>query len=323
MTTRCAIQRTRPALLGLVLFLASGAASSAQTNAVLTNRLERFHEHVYMRLNGAVNKVDTMFGSSEPLEGENTNSTFRLTLYTEVKTGSRNDFSISPDYEVDFRLPRLEKLLHIFVNNIAPDKMPGQNPLESQKSTYIGLQNPLHWADRIGLDNNVGIKVRFPPVLFFESKLKRKIDFAEYWRMTPQQSAFWFSDNGFGEKTSLTLDYLKYRKVVARTVSAARWTESTQGLEWSQVFQTGYILSGSVDDIDKTISSQETIAGHKSGSGTVDVYRWDLFWRAPIYKHWIYYIINPEITWERTMDWEPTRTLLVGVDMYFWGTSER
>lgn len=304
----------------LILFVSG--ESLAQTSTGVVQELDRAHDWTFIKLNSTVNRFDELIGGTDPFQGSDTNSEFRLTLYTEVKIGSVNEFSIEPDYSMDLNLPRIERRFHLFVNNFAPDSIPGENPLDQKRSTFIGVKQSIDWAKKFGLDTAAGIKWRLPPVLFGQAQLSHKVE-AGKWMIEPKQSFFWFSDeDGFGEKTSLTVEYWKNPRTFTRSAAGARWTEGTKGLEWSHALSQGYILQGDRENMIKTIGARFVAAGHKSGSGVMDSYRADIAWRAPLHKDWLFYIINPEVTWEDSHNWKSARSLIVGLDMYFSGGSE-
>lgn len=304
----------------LILFVSG--QSLAQESTGMVQKLERAHDWTFMKLNSTVNRFDEIAGGADPFQGSDTNSEFRLTLYTEVKSGSVNEFSIDPSFSVDLNLPRIERRFHVFINNYAPDTIPGESPLEQKRTTFIGVKQSIDWVKQLGLDISAGIKWRLPPVLFGQAQLSRKIEEGK-WMIEPKQTFFWFSDkDGFGEKTSLTVERWQNPRTFTRSAAGARWTEGTKGVEWSHALSEGYILKGDRYDMIKTIGARFVVTGHKSGSGVMDTYRADIAWRAPLYKDWLFYIINPEVTWENSHGWEPTRTLIVGVDIFFSGESE-
>jgi len=303
----------------VALILFPFAESNAELSTGVVQKLDRAHDWTFMKLNSTVNRFDEIVGGADPFQGSDTNSEFRLTLYTEVKTGSVREFSVEPDYSVDLNLPRIDRRFHVFVNNFSPDSIPGESPLEQKRTTFLGVKQSVDWVKKLGFDAAAGVKWRLPPVLFGQVQLSRQMKHGR-WMIEPKQSVFWFSDSdGFGEKTSLTVEYWENPRTFARSAAGARWTEGTEGVEWSEALSAGYILQGDRSDMIKTIGGRLVAAGHKSGSGVMDSYRAGVTWRAPLYKNWLFYIINPEVVWDKDHDWESTRTLVVGVDMYFSG----
>jgi len=156
--------RLRWAIAGLILFVSG--ESLAQLSTGVVKKLDRVHEWTFMKLNSTVNHFDEVIGGADAFQGSDTNSEFRLTLYTEVKSGSVNEFSIDPSFSVDLNLPRIERRFHVFVNNYAPDSIPGESPLEQKRTTFIGVKQSIDWVKHLGLDTSAGIKWRLPPVLF-------------------------------------------------------------------------------------------------------------------------------------------------------------
>lgn len=303
----------------LALGLCAPGPSLAELSTGAVQRIELFHDWTFMKLNSTANHFDEIVGGVDMSQGSDTNSEFRLKLFTELKTGSSKDFSVEPDYSVSLNLPRIERRFHLFVNNIAPDSMPGESPLEQKRTTFLGVKQSVDLARKFGLETAAGIKWRLPPVLFGRVQLSHKVEKGR-WVIKPNQSVFWFSDDdGFGEKTSLTVEYWENPRTFVRSAAGARWTEGTKGLEWSEAVSTGYILRGDRDNMITTIGARLVATGHKSGHGVMDSYRADVVWRAPLYEDWLFYIINPEVTWESKHDWNQTRTFIVGIDMSFSG----
>ena len=63
--------------------------------------MDGFHDWTFMKLNSTVNRFDEIVGDADPFQGSDTNSEFRLTLYTEVKTGSVRVYPWQRDGEIE------------------------------------------------------------------------------------------------------------------------------------------------------------------------------------------------------------------------------
>jgi hypothetical protein len=59
------------------------------------------------------------------------------------------------------------------------------------------------------------------------------------------------------------------------------------------------------------------------GPGHLDSARLTLLHKGELWGRWLYYVIAPEIEWNRTNDWRRTIILTFGVEMLFWSDRKR
>ena len=170
--------------MAITLILFVSVEALAQMSTGMVQKLDRFHERTFMKLNDTANHFDQVVGGPGTFQGSDTNSEFRLTLYTKVKSGSVNDFSIEPHFSMDLNLPRIERRFHLFINNLAPDELPGSSPLNQKRIAYLGLRQSFDWARRLGLDTSAGVRWRLPPVVFAQAQIKRPVEWGK-WRIDP------------------------------------------------------------------------------------------------------------------------------------------
>lgn len=289
----------------------------------LTNRMDRWHEWVFEKLNGYTERTDNLFAQSGDEVKRVTNSTFSLDLDVELSEEGDPGFKFSPSLGADLYIPHIEHRLHLFIDNISPQELPDSDPMQRDKDLYVGARRAFDLR-RIPIDMSAGIKWRWPPILYGEATLKKKFG-GEHrdWMVYPKQGFFWFADDGFGTKSSLVLDKWYGDQFIARAVSGVKWTETTWGIEWSQSFTLGYIAQEEGDDVARGIGTRIVINGHKSGSGTVDKYRLELLTRTPLYKRWIYLSVTPRVEWTNDNDWDLSPSLLIAMNFLFWGGLDR
>ncbi len=142
-------------------------------------------------------------------------------------------------------------------------------------------------------------------------------------RFIPQQKVFWFSDDdGFGGYTSFMLDWLPKDELLLRSVSAARYTEATDGIEFEQSFLIGFSTKGTFKNLDRGHGIKLSAFGHKSGSFVMDSYRIAYIYRRNIYKKWLFIQFGPEVSFYDEEDWDASPGFRFGFDVLFWTPEE-
>jgi hypothetical protein len=48
-----------------------------------------------------------------------------------------------------------------------------------------------------------------------------------------------------------------------------------------------------------------------------------LYYRAPLYRKWLYFEVGPEVLWREQTRWEPEPAIRFAVSGIFWGTTGR
>ena len=221
-------------LLTGIIALRCSAAEAEQ------NTLEKFNNWVFTNANSYVMRTDKLF-ASENQQPMASNSTFSAELYFEIKNDSDFEMSVSPSFSADLQLPNLEQRLHVFVDNINKNELAGTDPINRDSQLHIGASRMFDFFSIIDLNLSAGIKWRWPPVLFGDVEWEEMYG-TEDRNITPAASAFWYSDDGFGTKGSLVADNWLNERFLLRSETGGRWTETTDGFEWSQSLASGYIL---------------------------------------------------------------------------------
>ena len=296
-------------------------------SAFVTNSIERMdemHEFIFDQVQSRISQVDSFFVERPEDALPVPNSRFGAKLLIKVSHDSGIKTELDPDFSADIEIPNIERRLKLYIENSALDDLPGTDPLDRDREILIGVRDHSQ-KKRDYLSFGGGIKWRWPPVLYGEAEAGHKFT-RENSSIYPRQKAFWYSDDGFGEMTSLQMDWLVAPKLGARSVTAAKWTETSDGVEWEQSLMWGYFIQGDYRDQHQVFGSRISTFGHKSSTWMMDKYRLRFLYRFPIYKRWIYIEIHPELEYERdedTGDWDFTPSIGLSTEFLFWGTEER
>lgn len=280
-------------------------------------RTDEFHKRWYCRMDNAVRRVDTMWLTEEIQPYDYELSTFKLKTLARVGgRGNDKEYEVKVRFSADVALPGLEKKLHLFVDNAGRDTLPGKDPMEKEADTRLGARaiQPLRLSE---LDLGGGLRWRNSgPVVFADLDWRWKWDLkGGKLRLTPR--GFWYSDEGFGQTTTLawTRPTSNPRKIF-QFIAAERSTEKTDGVEFEQSLRFAWLRSGRV----RGWVAQASVFPHLVSSDWI----WDdslitISWRDALYRKWIYYTVTPQVEFPKEDDYHARPSIRMGVEILFGG----
>ncbi|MFH0878639.1 MAG: hypothetical protein V2A34_02900 [Lentisphaerota bacterium] len=299
----------------------------AQFNS-FAERLDYIHENLYNDYNTRVHRADTFAATGLSLAEKPADSRFRIGLFAEVSQEDKTEYSFTPDFEAEIDLPNVEKRWKIIVNSTRPSELPDTDPTEKSSTIQLGMRT---YLDLIKAKIDTGIRVKWLPEAYAQSEWSPAWSWGQ-WKIRPSQKVYYETDEGFGEQTALRFFrwFGKDRSLAAGSLTAGTFSESSDGLEWVQAVKAGYI--GEL--LDESNRGREIggsdlalgfgLAYYLNGSDTIITqHKVALLYRRPIYKKWIYLEIDPGIKWKNDSDWKTDPYILCGLDLFFWGSSER
>ena len=313
------------------------ATSTTNAPSDGTNKLDRFHAYVHDTMQKVVEKGDGLLVKEGEPRQPVPPTRLRLGLYGEINLRSGNGFKLSPviDTSVDVKVPNLESKMKVFLTTIDPTSLPGVDTVDADKSLRAGVSRS--WWDDV--DTSVGVKVKWLPQAYADASWS-PVYTNGCWKLYPRQQGSWESGNGFGEISSFIADRWNGAWVF-RTVSAIQWsqdkarndiasTNDEHGWQWEQTLILGYVQElidereygriASGDDLARGGGSRLSLFG---GPSTVDIVRFTVFYKAHLYKRWLYFVVGPEIEQSVATEWNPEFRIKVGVDALFWGEGDR
>ena len=302
------------------------------------DKIDYIHAHLFKKVQDQVQKVDYWF---RPRAGEERIvelSRFRIGVFGEGKIRKDNRLKLDPliDFDADIELPNMQRRMKLVITTRDPAALPGREITE-QQDTSLRAAVSQQWQQNVSTD--VGVRTRWRPELFanavWSGSLKK-----ESWTVYPEQRFYWENESGFGEISTLAFDHWKDRWNT-RFSTSIKWSEQDreldrqdkrkdEGFRWSEVFIFGY----ATELLDET-QLNRIISGHDVARGwglrlaafggfhLVDEYRAGIFYRFPLRKKWMYFMVGPDINWLNTNDWDREWTIKCGIEMLFWGGKER
>jgi len=170
---------------------------------------------------------------------------------------------------------------------------PGVIDRGDESSWLLGLGHRRK-AKKSGWDYSVGVRLRLPPRPFAKLSYFYNKQFSENTDLRFRQTFFWRSDQGFGTTSRGDLAYGINVKNVLRWEAIATVSEITEGADW-YFGQTWYHLFG-----DRSAFSLLSFVGGSTGAPVeTKEFGFNLIWRKPFTRDWIYLSMGPSITWPR------------------------
>lgn len=305
-------------LVGLGVIPRLSAQEVELAEPVRTGRVDRTHAAVVSAFQGTMERVDLYFSGDEehtpPPPGA---SRLRLgvDVVVEADDGARTEFDF--DVGIDLALPRTGRRIGLFIRSSEPDEMADERPDDTDNSLMVGLHAPIQHRKKPLLDFSVGAKFDGGPSVFGAAQLRREFQAGRV-TVTPTLRGFWQSDDGFGEVQSVRISRRGDQGLLLQSISSARWTETSEGLEWSQSFLAAMAAQGTFRGTDRGYGIKGQIFGHKDGEGVVDEYRLALIYRFPVWRRWLFIRMGPEVSWSNDNEWDTVPGFRIGLDALFW-----
>jgi hypothetical protein len=282
-------------------------------------RLDHAHDRIYLWMQERVQGMDHALASKhrslEPVPA----APFRVSL---VGEGIDRDGTVDPGLDADFdialSLPNIERRLRIFVTSSELDESTGRELENRDLSAGFRYQVWRH------LNFDLGVRIDSRPVVFTALKWTREIDLGR-WDFYPFAKVFAETRQSVGYAAAVTFDRWAGRHLF-RISTYAKWRADRDDTEWSETLvyarahqlivpdRYGSYLAAS--DIGRGWGLRLLASG--PNARTVDRYETSIFYRRPTRTRWLYWSVEPLVTWERQYDWRADLGLRIGLEALFW-----
>lgn len=245
---------------------------------------------------------DGLFGDSEDFPEDEVNGLLIAGAeYTDY-------FGFDPRLRMRVRapLPNMDRRFDIILGRVdedayisdtqAEDRVfynPGVINREEDASWLLGLGHRGR-GGKSGWDWSAGVRLRFPPVPYAKVQYYHYQTFTENVDLRFRQTFFWRDDDGFGTTSRGDLAWALSPDNALRWEAVATVNEVTDGAEW-YVGQTWYTLL----DRPGAFSLRAFIEGETDAPVAVREYGFNLIWRRPFTRDWLYLSFGPSLTWPR------------------------
>jgi hypothetical protein len=284
---------------------------------IATEIADTTHEFVSTQLESWARRLDSFFGGDRALE-ESTGS------YLRVRGWWYGQGEQIPEKSFDARLrlvlPRTQEKLRIEIESDPRSEQPEEDrsqietlatTVETREDFIAGLRAIL--LETVDWRANItgGVRLKFPLDPYVRGSLRRRQEMGE-WTLKVEQTAFWFSSDGFGARTSAVLDRPVSDPMLLRSVSSALWTE--EDVFWTlseslSLFQPVY------EDI--ALSYRAGVVWFSDPVVRPEEYSVDITYRQRVFSSWLFFDFRPGMRWPRENGFAPTPGLFLRLEAFF------
>ncbi|MDY0148681.1 MAG: hypothetical protein RBT03_01185 [Kiritimatiellia bacterium] len=290
--------------------------SILRKNNKMTRWLDHAHETWYRRLDNSVRRADTRWLSSDTTY-EPELSTFRLCLLGRAGGTSRqDDYDMKVRFRGDVALPGLENKLHLVLENVDDGALPGLDPMSRDEKTQLGLRTVWDTLLNNEMEAGLGLKWRNSnPVVYLELQWKWEREMGGG-RLRLNPRGVYYSDEGFGQVTSLSWTKHLNDRMRFQIRTAERSSESREGVNFEQTFRFAWLRSGTGRG---WVAQASVFPSILSSDWIWEDTLVNVTWRDAFYRRWIYYTITPQLQFPKVDQYEPCFSIQVGIEILFGG----
>ncbi len=305
--------------------------------------VDGLRDWLYDKSHGTVENIDQRFVP----EGEEPQvvppSRFRIGVTNEIELKADGKVEWAPilDFKTEVAFPNIERSLKLFVTTQDNTALPGDDAVESDSSLKVGATRSFTEF----FDVSAGVKARWTPEVFAHIQWSEKYQVGPWWKAYPRARIFWENDEKFGGILSFVGDRWKNR-FVFRNTGSIKWSQKEQedderkandeenvqfgddgnGVRWQVNTSFAYVTK-LLDERDygRRVNGSDLAAGQgvrvqfRGNAAEYLETKVTLFWKRPLYKDYLYYIVAPEADWADENDFDTEYTLKLGLEMLVWG----
>jgi hypothetical protein len=287
-------------------------------------RLDYLYENLPIRLRGYMQSVDrSLVEEEEYLLEQPPVTKLEIGVWGEYISEPTSNMDFDQRFRLDVELPNFERNLSLFVDSDYNDDLPGTDVQDAERRGLVfGFRRQL---EKLNISGDVGMKTRLPPELFARLRWRPEWNWGET-GMHFEQRLFWENEDGFG----VLSNFQAYRWLgeshewMFRNLTAARFSESTQGAEWQQTLSVGHMThlvdeylrnsNISTDDAVQCLSYRASVFGNDRD---LTKYRTTVLYRHPLYNQFVLVEVEPGLEWRDENDWTTQYRLTLGMVLLF------
>tara|TARA_Y100001934_G_scaffold283902_1_gene409585 strand:+ start:17039 stop:18070 length:1032 start_codon:yes stop_codon:yes gene_type:complete len=261
-----------------------------------TSWFDKTHAKVSVGLCRQVNNIDGFFGQIS--EDENAQGFLRIRNGIQWLQLDENTVEYQPSIKARVRLPNISKKLHLLITdddeerNTIPSSKNYANKSLSKETSRLGKLLGIDDADPVDYDFDVGFKSDDGPRLFTRARATFQLWPSADSNLRLSQSVFWLDGLGYGEETLLEYNQTLSDITLFRWVTAAEYSEETEGLRLEQ----NLIFFQQLDQ-KRGLSYRMQMLGHTRPTLNVVEYGFHILYRRNFLKPWLYYELEPSVYW--------------------------
>ena len=290
--------------------------------------VDESHASIERGILDRVIRFDNFFGTVKGDEARHPDFLLRWVNSLRVEEGGR--FKYRASGRASLVLPKISNRLRLVVSGeTEPEpfsaKLPEDpgNPgfdrtLPNTRLANTEVRYSLIRKPSVDLFLGTGVRIKSPLETFARSRFQYSLRLGDVTLARFAETVFWKNIEGFGETTELELSRQLSRKTLLRWASAGTVTEEGLGVEWATELSLLRELSPR-----SAITFGGGLSGHTRPEDTVDIYRIFTRYRRNFLRTWLFFELEPEISWPRDPvgEYPLTYASTFRIEVVFLGTS--
>lgn len=277
----------------------------AEKPSAIVEFMEKTHIRFEDSILDRVVRFDNFFGSAKT--GDIRQPDYLLRWRNSLRWEEEgNRFKYRTTVRASFILPKISNRLRLVVlgeNEAEPvfarlpeepgvpgfDRTLPNTRLVNTELRYAVIRKPF-----VDLFVGAGVRIKSPFETFVRSRFQYTHRFGDAFLIRFAETPFWKNTDGFGETTEVELARRLSPRTVLVWANAGTVTEESPGLEWGTELSLLRELSPR-----SAITVSGGLFGHTRPSALVDNYRILARYRRNFLRPWLFYELEPEVSWPR------------------------
>jgi hypothetical protein len=273
-------------------------------------------------------RFDNFFGS---VKGDDVRyPDYLIRWVNSLRMEEGGNFKYRTSARASFVLPKIGKRLRLVVSGeTEPEpfsaKLPEDpgNPgfdrtLANTRLVNTEIRYSLIHKPTVDMFLGTGVRIKSPLESFVRSRFQYSHRLGEVTLARFAETVFWKNTEGFGETTEIELSRQLGPKTLLRWGNAGTVTEEGPGVEWATELSLLRELSRR-----SAITIGGGLSGHTRPASQVDIYRVFTRYRRNFLRTWLFFELEPEVSWPRDLfgEYPLTYAFTFRIEVVFQGTA--
>jgi len=295
-----------------------------------TKTMDETHDRLEQNILKQAIRFDNSFGSVRTAHLRQTSYELNLLNSLRIERGGKLEFGTS--IRAKFVLSRISDRLHLFIagdNEPGPAKPslpsdPGRPGFDRTTPTARIVNTEFrYWLLRTPTTElflGAGFRLRLPFEAFVRSRFQYTHNLSDISLIRFAETFFVKNTDLLGETTEITYERLLAKNMLLRWANLGTASQEIQGLEWGTELSLIRELSPK-----SSITLTGGIYGHSTSNALVENFRILTRYRRNFLRSWLFYELEPEISWPRGSDgkYSPTLAVIGRIEVAFRGVAAR
>jgi hypothetical protein len=290
--------------------------------------VDKSHARLERGILDRVIRLDNFFGSVKGEDARHPDYLLRWGNSLRMEEGGH--FKYRTSVRANFVLPKIGHRLRLVVSGeTEPEpfsaKLPEDpgNPgfdrtLANTRLVNTEIRYSLIHKPTVDMFLGTGVRIKSPLESFVRSRFQYSHRLGEVTLARFAETVFWKNTEGFGETTEIELSRQLGPKTLLRWGNAGTVTEEGPGVEWATELSLLRELSRR-----SAITFGGGLSGHTRPVSQVDIYRVFTRYRRNFLRTWLFFELEPEVSWPRDLfgEYPLTYAFTFRIEVVFQGTA--